>query len=77
MTGKSAILLTCLILQVKKLIKTRTGTKEFTTVVLQLHPKSTGTIKLVSPDPYDYPVIQPNYFKDPNDFKSMIAGLCR
>ncbi|XP_076109497.1 glucose dehydrogenase [FAD, quinone]-like [Mytilus galloprovincialis] len=60
---------------VKDLIKTRTSTTEFTSVLIQQRPKSTGTIRLASKDPFDYPLIQPNYLDHTYDVKSLIAGI--
>lgn len=37
-----------------------------------LRPKSTGTVTLRSADPFDKPVIDPNYLADPNDMKVMV-----
>ncbi|CAC5424484.1 unnamed protein product [Mytilus coruscus] len=62
-------------LQVKDLIKTRTSTTEFTSVLIQQRPKSTGTIRLTSKDPFDYPLIQPNYLEQTYDVQSLIAGI--
>ncbi|XP_045202169.2 L-sorbose 1-dehydrogenase-like [Mercenaria mercenaria] len=44
------------------------GFKEgFTLLPILLHPKSRGTIKLNSSDPFDYPDIDPNYFDRTED----------
>lgn len=40
-----------------------------------LHPFSTGTIRLRSPDPYDDPLIDPNYYDDERDVKMMLDGV--
>ncbi|KAF7495030.1 Glucose dehydrogenase -like protein [Sarcoptes scabiei] len=40
-----------------------------------LRPRSVGYIKLRSANPYDQPIIQPNYFKDPLDAKIMVESL--
>ncbi|GBN60238.1 Glucose dehydrogenase [FAD, quinone] [Araneus ventricosus] len=40
-----------------------------------LHPKSRGTVRLQSSDPYDPPLIDPNYFDDPSDIDNVVAGL--
>ena len=39
-----------------------------------LHPKSSGTVKLLSKDPFDKPIIDPNLFSHPDDFDTMIEG---
>ena len=43
-------------------------------MVIQTHSRSTGTIRLRSTDPFDHPIIKPNYFDDPSDLKTMLAG---
>ncbi|GIZ00762.1 glucose dehydrogenase, partial [Caerostris extrusa] len=40
-----------------------------------LQPKSRGTIRLKSNNPYDHPLIDPNYLEDPRDVKDMVTGL--
>ncbi|XP_015599135.1 glucose dehydrogenase [FAD, quinone] isoform X3 [Cephus cinctus] len=40
-----------------------------------LHPKSTGNIKLRSNDPYDDPIIDPNYLSEQEDVQTLISGL--
>ncbi|KAG8194262.1 hypothetical protein JTE90_024590 [Oedothorax gibbosus] len=40
-----------------------------------LQPKSRGTVKLQSDDPYDAPLIDPNYFDDPEDIRVTVEGL--
>lgn len=37
-----------------------------------LHPKSRGTVRLNSTDPYDPPLIDPNYYADESDVKDMV-----
>ncbi|KAL5020207.1 hypothetical protein ScPMuIL_003099 [Solemya velum] len=39
------------------------------------HPKSRGTIRLRTKDPFDYPVIQPNYLEHQDDVDSIVNGL--
>ncbi|GBM68503.1 Glucose dehydrogenase [FAD, quinone] [Araneus ventricosus] len=39
-----------------------------------LHPKSRGTVRLQSTNPYDPPLIDPNYFDDPADIESIVRG---
>ena len=38
-------------------------------------PRSRGTIRLKSADPFEAPLIDPNYFADPYDRRTMVAGL--
>ncbi|CAL1262982.1 unnamed protein product [Larinioides sclopetarius] len=40
-----------------------------------LNPKSRGTVRLQSTDPYDPPLIDPNYLDDPSDIDDIIAGF--
>lgn len=39
------------------------------------HPKSTGTIRLQSQDPFDYPLIDPNYLSHPDDVRVLIQAM--
>ena len=38
-------------------------------------PRSRGSIRLKSADPFEAPLIDPNYFADPYDRRTMVAGL--
>ncbi|XP_055934808.1 glucose dehydrogenase [FAD, quinone]-like [Argiope bruennichi] len=40
-----------------------------------LKPKSRGTVRLKSTNPYDSPAIDPNYFENPQDLKTIVEGL--
>ncbi|XP_073985159.1 glucose dehydrogenase [FAD, quinone]-like [Rhodnius prolixus] len=40
-----------------------------------LRPKSKGFLKLRSKNPFDYPLIYPNYFFDPFDMKTLVEGV--
>lgn len=40
-----------------------------------LRPKSAGSIRLASARPEDKPIIDPNFFADPYDMKTLIAGF--
>ncbi|XP_071036164.1 alcohol dehydrogenase [acceptor] [Parasteatoda tepidariorum] len=44
-----------------------------------LHPRSRGTIMLKSANPDDPPLVDPNYFEDPEDVQDIVAALkaCR
>jgi choline dehydrogenase-like flavoprotein len=46
----------------------------FSCHVCLLRPKSRGSISLKSPDPMQPPLIDPNFFGDPADLESMVAG---
>jgi choline dehydrogenase len=47
----------------------------FTSAIWQCHPKSRGSIEIVSPDPTANPKIQPNYLADELDQKTMVEGI--
>lgn len=47
----------------------------FTVLVTLLHPKSKGTISLVSGNPYDKPLIDPHYLEDPDDVDVLLRGI--
>ncbi len=40
-----------------------------------LRPKSAGSIRLQSANPHDKPLVDPNYFSDPDDMATMVRGL--
>ncbi|CAN5496645.1 GMC family oxidoreductase N-terminal domain-containing protein [soil metagenome] len=40
-----------------------------------LRPRSAGSVRLASAKPEDKPVINPNFFADPDDMRTLIAGL--
>ncbi|XP_072932132.1 ecdysone oxidase-like [Epargyreus clarus] len=40
-----------------------------------LHPHSRGTITLKSNNPYDHPLIDANYLKDPKDLQATVDGI--
>lgn len=46
-----------------------------TVVPILLHPKSKGSIRLQSDDPFDPPLIDPNYLDHPDDVKTMLKGI--
>lgn len=46
----------------------------FSILSILLHPKSRGTINLKSADPFDPPIIDPNYLDHPDDIKTLING---
>lgn len=49
--------------------------RAFQFLPMLLHPKSKGTLKLRSKNPFDKPIINPNYFKDEQDLKTLVAGI--
>ena len=50
-------------------------TDTFSIVPVYLRPKSEGYIRLKSANPYDKPIIDPNYYDHPDDIKVMIEGV--
>ena len=40
-----------------------------------LRPKSRGVVKLRSDDPFDYPLIYPNYLDHPDDIATLLEGI--
>lgn len=51
----------------------------FTFLAGVIRPFSVGTVTLHSDDPYELPKVDPNYFSDPEDMKTMLAAIeyCR
>jgi choline dehydrogenase-like flavoprotein len=47
----------------------------FSCHVCLLRPKSRGAVSLASADPMQPPAIDPNFFGDPSDLESMVAGF--
>jgi choline dehydrogenase len=46
-----------------------------TVAVCPVRPDSRGTIMAVSPDPFEYPAIRPNYLSAPSDLQVLISGV--
>ncbi|XP_076181308.1 glucose dehydrogenase [FAD, quinone] [Ptiloglossa arizonensis] len=44
-------------------------------IPMLLRPKSRGVIKLRSKNPFDTPLIHPNYFKEPEDVATLVEGV--
>lgn len=47
----------------------------WTILPLALRPKSRGYIRLNSADPYDKPIINPNYYQDPYDIEVTVESI--
>lgn len=45
--------------------------------VYYLRPKSRGTVRLASSNPFDQPAIDPNFLSHPDDRKNLLAGIKR
>ncbi|XP_060593362.1 glucose dehydrogenase [FAD, quinone]-like [Ruditapes philippinarum] len=53
-----------------------TGIKDGLTLIpILLHPKSRGSITLASSDPFDYPIIDPNYLAHDDDINTLKEAL--
>lgn len=44
-------------------------------IPMLLRPKSRGFIKLRSKNPFEHPLIYPNYFKEPEDIATLVEGV--
>lgn len=53
------------------------GVSTFMVLPMIMRPKSRGRIKLRSTNPFDPPVILPNYFSDPHDIDVSVRGIRR
>ena len=54
----------------------RTPNEEgFTTSVILTHPKSNGTVKLKSSDPFEHPVLDPQFFTNKEDIIELTKGI--
>ncbi|KAK3584940.1 hypothetical protein CHS0354_021822 [Potamilus streckersoni] len=60
---------------IKNELKSKMPEEGFVGYVGLLHPKSKGTIKLRSRDPFDPPIIDPNYLANEEDIKTLIRGF--
>ncbi|XP_045159508.2 glucose dehydrogenase [FAD, quinone]-like isoform X2 [Mercenaria mercenaria] len=47
----------------------------FNFIVSVTHPKSRGTLRLKSSDPFDYPLLDPQYLTDEKDVEDFIGGI--
>ena len=59
----------------KEILATKPNENGFFTIVCVTHPKSRGSIKLKSIDPYEHPVIDPQYLTKTEDIDEFIAGI--
>uniref|UniRef100_A0A182J323 Glucose-methanol-choline oxidoreductase N-terminal domain-containing protein n=1 Tax=Anopheles atroparvus TaxID=41427 RepID=A0A182J323_ANOAO len=53
----------------------RRGLEGYTVFPLTLRPRSRGRITLATANPFDHPVINPNYFADPYDLDTSVRGI--
>jgi choline dehydrogenase-like flavoprotein len=49
--------------------------RAFQFLLLLLHPRSKGHMRLKSKNPYHYPLFYPNYFDDERDLDTFVAGI--
>ncbi|XP_053402715.1 glucose dehydrogenase [FAD, quinone]-like [Mercenaria mercenaria] len=47
----------------------------FSFVIINTHPKSRGTVRLRSNDPFDHPILDPRYLQEQTDVDDLIAGI--
>ncbi|KAI9020321.1 choline dehydrogenase [Hyaloraphidium curvatum] len=47
----------------------------YTLTPVMLNPKSAGHLSLKSSDPFEYPLIEPNYLAHPDDEEALVRGL--
>lgn len=47
----------------------------FSTVIIAVQPRSRGNLRLKSSDPFDEPLLDPNYLSDNRDVKMLIEGI--
>ncbi|CAH1783163.1 unnamed protein product, partial [Owenia fusiformis] len=51
------------------------GKTGISTIVILLHPATNGTVRLQSTDPFDHPLIDPNFLENSIDVKHIMAGI--
>ncbi len=59
----------------EQVFKPYVGLHTFTIYPTLMHPKSKGWIRLKSSDPYEPPLIEPNFFDDEQDLKVLVEGM--
>lgn len=57
-----------------KVYKPLSNSDTWSIIPTLLRPYSRGVIRLRSKNPYDHPLIHPNYFDDPRDMQTLIEG---
>lgn len=60
---------------VERLFKPLENTRAFFYLPMLLHPRSKGFMRLQSRNYLDHPIFEPNYFKDPRDLETLVAGM--
>ncbi|XP_069102989.1 glucose dehydrogenase [FAD, quinone]-like isoform X2 [Argopecten irradians] len=59
----------------EKILQSDVPPEGFSIAVFLIQPKSNGSLRLVSRDPFDYPLLDPNYLDDPEDVSTFIRGV--
>jgi len=59
----------------KQVFKPYIGSNTFSIFPTVLRPRTRGWIRLKSKDPYEPPLIEPNFFDDEHDLKVLIEGM--
>jgi len=59
----------------KEFLAERANMPGFSTVLCMNDPKSVGTIRLKSTDPFEYPLIDPQYLTDFRDVQTFVRGI--
>ena len=59
----------------RKYYQVLASTDTWQPIPVLLRPKSVGTIRLASADPFAKPVIDPKYFSDDDDIKVLVEGI--
>lgn len=57
-----------------KLELDHTAPYRMTALPILLHPKSVGYVRIRSADPFDHPLIEPNYLSHPDDMKTLVEA---
>lgn len=60
---------------VERLFKPLENTRAFFYLPMLLHPRSKGFMRLKSKNYLDYPIFEPNFFEDPRDLETLVAGM--
>lgn len=58
----------------KQVYASLTNSDAWSIIPTLLRPFSRGAIRLRSKNPFDHPIIDPNYFHDPRDMKTLVEG---
>lgn len=59
----------------QRVFKDYEGQDAFSIVPVLLQPKSKGRVQLRSTNPFDWPIIEANYFQEEDDLDTMVRGI--